>query len=418
MKAELRRALQVIAAAQKTPPPDMREKDRAEIRSFLRVVQGMAKPRRNPQTTAQLRAAAWAAAWAAEEARDYERAADLLQAALDVYPATSDESAKHGKTLMRARIRDLRGAARSNPAAAPCVPAPKNLELSGASFRFGQRKGAMHSKPKATRTTRVKHARTTPAKVDEPPMPSATRARARPRKGRRGPRLPLLAEIRYRGGISKKDALALWGKQFVEGAPRGVFTRKGRSADTMAFDLGAEKWFTAQHGEDQVGEMADKLRAEVFGHASPHPHADFDLAALESEEMILAARGGDAAAQAALEKSGVNWNPRARRNPHLLTIAGNPATIDAKAVAAYRKFHGVQPKSAVRVGKGSGVLIALGSLVDIVYKPTRGDRRGPAWIHRFGRGAVLASTPDGSKLFIVDTKGKRQMVDWSRGIVR
>lgn len=109
---------------------------------------------------------------------------------------------------------------------------------------------------------------------------------------------------------------------------------------------------------------------------------------------------------------------RRKKNPELLTIAGNPAERFDAAARAYRTFHGVEPKKARRIGKGKGVLIALGDVGEIVYKTRRGDRKGPAWWHRFKRGAVLAGSPDGKHLCIIDTTGKTQLVDWERGIIR
>lgn len=396
-KAELRRALRVIAAAQKSPPPDLREKDRAELRSFLRVVKAMAK---NPKTTAQLRREADDA----EHAGHYARAAELYQAAIDSYPTPHPKSelAKHDLALLRQHRDDMRAAARAAARGNPCVPAPENLELAAASFRFGKSKVAVAKLPRAQRRM-------------VPPAKAKRKVGGR----RRASKTPLLDEIRSRGGIAIREARSLWGKHNTEGAPRGVFTRKGLPVDKMAMELGAAKWLSAPLGADQIGELENRLRAEVHGQASPHPYTVPDPKEQELDEIIAAARSGNAEAQAELDLRGVAWNPKGRRrNPHLLTIAGNPARIDRAALAAYRKFHGVDPKSVVRVGKGSGVLVALGDLIDLVYKPHRGERRGPAWIHRFGKGAVLAATPDGSKLFIVDTKGKRRMVDWHRGIVR
>jgi hypothetical protein len=126
-------------------------------------------------------------------------------------------------------------------------------------------------------------------------------------------------------------------------------------------------------------------------------------------------------------------NPRRRRNdtarrrqvairkPRKRTLApaqvAHPSSLK-RAVAAYRRFHGVPPVSARRLpGKGRGVLISMGALREIVYQPRRGDRRGPAFTHRFGRGAVLAVSPDGQHLYIVKTDGSRMRVDFDRGII-
>ena len=102
-----------------------------------------------------------------------------------------------------------------------------------------------------------------------------------------------------------------------------------------------------------------------------------------------------------------------RRNPDLLTIA-NPTTM-RKAVDAYRQFHGVDPKKATK-GRGKGVLIALGELQEVVYRPNRGKRKGPAFFHKFKAGNVLAVTPDGKRLVIVD-RDNRKAVDFDLGII-
>lgn len=105
-----------------------------------------------------------------------------------------------------------------------------------------------------------------------------------------------------------------------------------------------------------------------------------------------------------------------RRNPELMTVA-NPSRSDlTRAVAQYRRFHGVDPKKATKLGRGKGVLIALGELRELVYQPRRGHRKGPAFFHNFKPGSVLAATPDGKKLVIVDRKN-RKAVDFDLGVV-
>lgn len=105
-----------------------------------------------------------------------------------------------------------------------------------------------------------------------------------------------------------------------------------------------------------------------------------------------------------------------RRNPDLLTLS-NPSRADlARARAAYVRFHGVNPKE-VRRGRGRGVFIVLGELREVVYQPRRGQRRGPAFFHKFGRGAKLAASVDGKRLILVPRKGKPHRVDWERGII-
>ena len=364
------------------------------------------------QTTAQLRAAAYAA----EEARDYALAAALYQAALAAYPHTHAGSkiAAHDRGELLARLQDMRAAARAAARENPRVCVESPAKLKGASLRFD---AGASAEPRAPRASTARKAKRTAAKA---PAPAPRTQRKKKTRARRA-RLPLLAEIKRLGGIGKKDALALWGKAYVEGAPRGVFTRKGRGVDRMAIDLGAEKWLSAPLGGDQVGELAERIRSEIFGHASPHPiHGAPSVADMELAELVLAARSGSAEAQSELELRGVAWNPRRRRrNPDLLTIAGNPADASMVAArAAFRKFHGTEPTNARKIGRGKGVLVALGQLGEVVYKPRRGDRKGPAWFHQFGPGVVLAATPDGKHLFIIDTKGNRRAVDWARGIIR
>lgn len=115
------------------------------------------------------------------------------------------------------------------------------------------------------------------------------------------------------------------------------------------------------------------------------------------------------------KRSSSSRKRRKRRNPELLTV--NPARSGlAAALSAYQQFHGMRPQKATKLGNGKGVLIALGELREIVYQPRRGDRKGPAWFHKFKPGNVLAVTADGKKLVIVDRR-RRRAVDFDRGIV-
>lgn len=96
----------------------------------------------------------------------------------------------------------------------------------------------------------------------------------------------------------------------------------------------------------------------------------------------------------------------------------NPSSAAmAAALRAYREFHGVEPQKQRQVAGSAPVLVALGQLREVVYQPTRGDRKGPAFFHRFGRGAWLAATPDGKSLVLVPAAGKPFRVKWDRGIV-
>jgi len=136
-----------------------------------------------------------------------------------------------------------------------------------------------------------------------------------------------------------------------------------------------------------------------------------------------------------LQVSGDRRTPRAARrearvghkvpdwvaNPELVTLLANPTTAAdfAAGLAAFRRFHATNPKAVRRIGRGKRVLVALGELREVVYSPRRGQRKGPAFFHRFRPGAVLAASTDGKELRIISAgqRGRRFRVDWSRGIV-
>lgn len=111
----------------------------------------------------------------------------------------------------------------------------------------------------------------------------------------------------------------------------------------------------------------------------------------------------------------------ARKNPAQLLTLGNPGVSSrdlAKAKAAYKRFHGIEPPdSVIHHGAGEGILIGLGQVHRIDYGPRRGQRKGPIWFHHFGPGCVLCTSPDGKRLVVLDTKG-RKLVDFERGIIR
>lgn len=110
--------------------------------------------------------------------------------------------------------------------------------------------------------------------------------------------------------------------------------------------------------------------------------------------------------------------PRRRANPLLLTLH-NPAspTTKAAALAAFREFHRTEPREVTRLPGDGPPLVVLGDLVEIVYRPTRGARRGPAFVHKFGAGARVAATSDGRQLVLLPNARKPFRVDWKRGII-
>ena len=118
----------------------------------------------------------------------------------------------------------------------------------------------------------------------------------------------------------------------------------------------------------------------------------------------------------ALRRKGAS--SRRRRNPELLTLT-NPARLgDAAARAAFRKFHRVEPSGVRELGGPPGItLVALGDLVELVYRPSKGARRGPAFVHRFKAGATVAATADGRHVLLVANASRPFRVDFERGIV-
>lgn len=106
---------------------------------------------------------------------------------------------------------------------------------------------------------------------------------------------------------------------------------------------------------------------------------------------------------------------RTMRNPQLW-ILHNPNSL-AAARAAFARFHGYDQPKLRRLPPGYPNLVAMGEQKETIYQPRKGGRRGPAFYHTFGRGAVLASTPDGSRLFVVPARKRPFRVHWDRGIV-
>ena len=101
-----------------------------------------------------------------------------------------------------------------------------------------------------------------------------------------------------------------------------------------------------------------------------------------------------------------------KRNPQLL-IVGNPTPT---ALAAFRRFHAAEP-SGVRRIPGNRDLVALGDVVEIVYRPRTGVRTDADYVHKFKPGAVLASSADGRDLVVLPNPRKPFRVDWDRGII-
>ena len=177
-------------------------------------------------------------------------------------------------------------------------------------------------------------------------------------------------------------------------------------------------------------EMVEQLRSEGYiRKTSGDPSREFVELLTDSVNgtEVYSALDGDAVRereQRELERAHMARSrgaPRRKANPHLLTL-GNPSKVTSEhvraAIAAYKRFHGVEPKPGqIHRGDGNGILIALGELCRVDYKPRRGDRSGPTWFHHFKPGAVLCTSPDGRRLVVLDRHGKR-LVDFDRGIVR
>lgn len=103
---------------------------------------------------------------------------------------------------------------------------------------------------------------------------------------------------------------------------------------------------------------------------------------------------------------------RRRTNPRLL-IVGNPTRT---AHAAFRKFHGTEPSKVRRID-GDDDLVALGDIVEVIYRPRTGVRTDADYVHKFNPGAILAATVDGTALHVIPNPRKPFHVDWSRGII-
>jgi DNA-directed RNA polymerase specialized sigma24 family protein len=137
-------------------------------------------------------------------------------------------------------------------------------------------------------------------------------------------------------------------------------------------------------------------------------------------ELVKAAKASGLSIADMAKKIGERLHAPGRENPAPLVVLSNPAPErepSAAAVAAFKKFHGVAPRRVRRLPPGFPELVALGLLREVVYRPTIGQRKGPAFFHKFGAGGMLAATPDGTRLFLVPAPRRPFRVDWSRGIV-
>lgn len=159
------------------------------------------------------------------------------------------------------------------------------------------------------------------------------------------------------------------------------------------------------------GKKPKRRKARRKASATPRP-LRLSPSEIEARAAFVAEYGRDPTATELAAFAGARlkakMRPDRRENP----------TPSAAAVRAFREFHECEPRGVrvVDVPGISGELIALGDLVEIVYRPTRGARRGPAFVHKFARGARVAATIDGKHLVLVP--GPRAFrVDWRRGII-
>jgi|KBSSwiStaDraftv2_1062776.scaffolds.fasta_scaffold02978_6 hypothetical protein len=143
-----------------------------------------------------------------------------------------------------------------------------------------------------------------------------------------------------------------------------------------------------------------------------------------ARKVVAAARRGDKLACALLAEAAARSRTKTRRgrkrNPVLVTLHNPTPKAFAEGSTGrkrYETFHGVPPPRFRNLGPAFPDCIALGDLREVVYKPTIGHRKGPAFFHRFGKGAKLAASLDGTRLFIVPGKGKPFRFDPERGIV-
>lgn len=135
-------------------------------------------------------------------------------------------------------------------------------------------------------------------------------------------------------------------------------------------------------------------------------------------KVLAAARRGDKLACAILAEAAARSRTKTRRgrkrNPTLVTLH-NPSTARSKLLADYKTFHGVEPPKVRDLGPRFPDMMALGDCLEVVYRPTRGQRRGPAFFHKFKRGTQLARDVAGT-LYILRKDGKPVRFDPKLGI--
>lgn len=276
---------------------------------------------------------------------------------------------------------------------------------------------------------------------EEGPAESEGDAEIRQLRGGTVRPVSMLTKIKRLGGI----AWSSWGdprtrtypgetsKDYRKSLP-GVFRAKGARGgmkwDELARSLAADGYGpTTDAGELDTGAV-EAWFVETLD--SGDPRQEFPGRGAGAEDYLLrreaAERWRQAKEQREAEKMPrrranplnltftlpLRFNGRRRANPSLMTLT-NPVPSDA--LAAYRKFHRRAPTGVRKLGGKGPALVALGDLVEIVYKPTKGARRGPAFVHKFNAGAVLAATPDGRELVLLPSPRKPFRVDWERGIV-
>lgn len=241
----------------------------------------------------------------------------------------------------------------------------------------------------------------------------------------------MLTKIQRLGGI----AWSSWGdprtrtypgevrpewRRSLPGVFRGRTAAGGMKWDHLARSLAADGYGpTTDDGELDTGAVESWFVDTLSG---GDPRQEFPRRGAGAERYLLQREAAERWRQAKEqmesereERAKSGPAPRRRRaNPSLLTLT-NPVPSDA--LAAYRRFHRRAPTGVRQLGGRGPALVALGDLVEIVYQPKKGARRGPAFVHRFGAGAVLAATPDGAELVLLPAPRKPFRVDWERGIV-